>query len=370
MTNTLQHLGHSVEIATLDSQNATWLAKFPVKMHVFGPSFWRYCFNTKLVPWLRANADKYDALIVHGIWQYHSFATWRSVRKSKVPYYVYTHGMLDPWFKREYPLKHLKKWAYWPWAEYRVLRDAKAVIFTGNEEQRLAKESFWLYRSNGVVVNFGITGPVGNSSSQVENFYSTFPHLYNKRLCLYLSRIHFKKGCDILIQAFANVCRNDNALHLVIAGPDQDGWRAKLEKLANSLDISDRITWAGMLSEDLKWGAFRTAEVFILPSHSENFGAVVAEALSCGLPVLISNKVNIWREILDYQAGLVESDDLQGTIRLFENWLNMSQAEKLEMQFQSRKCYLDNFDIKVYVENLIRAITPGSSITGSGDVSA
>ena len=61
-------------------------------------------------------------------------------------YFVFTHGMLDPWFKRTYPLKHLKKWLYWPWAEYRVLRDAQAVLFTCEEERILARQSFWLYK--------------------------------------------------------------------------------------------------------------------------------------------------------------------------------------------------------------------------------
>jgi glycosyltransferase involved in cell wall biosynthesis len=76
-----------------------------------------------------------------------------------------------------------------------------------------------------------------------------------------------------------------------MAGPDQAGWQMKLEIQAEKLGISERVSWTGMLSGDLKWGAFHAADVFILPSHQENFGIVVAEALSCSLPVLISNKV-------------------------------------------------------------------------------
>ena len=76
----------------------------------------------------------FDAVIINGLWQYHSFGAWRALRGTATPYYVFPHGMLDPWFKRSFPLKHLKKWLYWPWAEYRVLRDARAVIFTCEAE--------------------------------------------------------------------------------------------------------------------------------------------------------------------------------------------------------------------------------------------
>ena len=114
------------------------------------------------MPWLRAHAPDYDAVVVHGVWQYTSLAVWRALRRGPVPYFVYFHGMLDPWFKRAYPLKHLKKWLYWPWADYRVARDAKAVLFTAREEARLAAQSFWLYRVTPAVVGYGLAqeGPV------------------------------------------------------------------------------------------------------------------------------------------------------------------------------------------------------------------
>ena len=82
-----------------------------------------------------------------------------------------------------------------------------------------------------------------------------------------------------------------------MAGPDQIGWQSKLESLSKQLNLNDKITWAGMLSGDLKWGAFYASDVFILPSHQENFGVAIAEALACSIPVLITDKVNIWREI-------------------------------------------------------------------------
>src|SRR5260370_33621059 len=117
--------------------------------------------------------------------------------------------MVDPWFARTYPLKYLKKWIYWPWGEYRVLRDARAVLFTCEEERVLAGQSFWLYRCNGVGVNLGTARPTGDPEAQARTFHDRFPPLRAKRLALFMRRIHPYKGCDLAIQAFAKVLAKD-----------------------------------------------------------------------------------------------------------------------------------------------------------------
>jgi glycosyltransferase involved in cell wall biosynthesis len=151
-----------------------------------------------------------------------------------------------------------------------------------------------------------------------------------------MSRIHQKKGVDLLIDAFSKVAQRDPKLHLVIAGPDHHGLQADLERLSFKCGIGERITWTGMVTGDVKWGAYRAAEVFVLPSHSENFGIVVAEALACGLPVLISDKVNIWREIEADGAGLVAEDTLIGTVSLLETWLDLTPEVGEQMGRRAR----------------------------------
>ena len=256
-----------------------------------------YRFNPRLVPWLRGNASNYDVVVVNGIWQYTSFAVWRALRKSRTPYAVFTHGMLDPWSRHTFPLKHLKKSLYWPWGEYRVLRDAAAVLFTCEEERLRARRSFRLYSAKETVVKYGTTVAAGERASQVAECFDSYPELRHKRIALYMGRIHPKKGCDLVLQAFASILSEDARWHLVIAGPDQTGLKDRLLILAERLGITRRITWPGMVSGSAKWGLFGAAEVFFLPSHQENFGIVVAEALACGVPCLISDKVNIWREV-------------------------------------------------------------------------
>lgn len=354
--------GHIVEVACLDAPDAPWLKTFPLKSHALGPSISGYRYSKNFSPWLHENVANYDVLIVNGIWQYSSFGIWltlHSLRKQgsyTPPYFVFTHGMLDPWFKRTYPLKHLKKWLYWPWAEYRVLRDAQAVLFTCEEERILARQSFWLYKCNEIVINYGTAAPLGDPAAQRQIFLERFPELRDKRLFLFLSRMHEKKGCDLLIEAFAKVIESNNSLHLVMAGPDQTGWQAQLQARAEKLGIAQKISWTGMLSGDLKWGAFQAAEVMVLPSHQENFGIVVSEAMACGVPVLISNKVNIWREVAEDGAGIVANDDLEGTTYLLQKWLAMSSEEQRSMQNKAKQCFNKRFEIHQAAQSLINAM--------------
>lgn len=350
-------MGHQVEICSLDLPISEFVLRSEIKVHALGPVNGTYGYNKFLVRWLKAHAHEYDAIIVNGLWQYVSFAVWRALAGTARPYYVFTHGMLDPWFKRTYPLKHLKKWLYWPWAEYRVLRDARRVIFTCEDERLLARKSFWLYKVKEAVTAYGVANPPANSEELISIFFAKYPHLQGKRIALYLSRIHEKKGCDILIEAFAKVAQRDEKLHLVMAGPDQTGWTSKLKVQAESLGIAHRITWLGMLQGDIKWGAFYAAEVFCLPSHQENFGIVVAEALACGKPVLISDKVNIWREIEKDNAGLVSDDTLEGTIYNFERWLAMDTNQFDLMRINASLCFSNNFHVNHAADRLLEIIS-------------
>ena len=348
-----QRQGHTVEVVSLDAPGSPWVRDFPLPIHAFGPGRGKYGYSAQLVPWLKMNRERFDAVIVDGLWQYNVFGVWRACVGTATPYFVFPHGMLDPWFKRTYRLKHLKKWLYWPWAEYRVLRDARAVFFTCEEEKRLARESFWLYRANETVASLGLAEPPGDPATQRALFLQKFPNLREKRLLLFLGRLHVKKGCDLLIEAFAAVAKKNPALHLVVAGPDQTGWQATLQERARVLGLAERITWPGMLSGDLKWGAIRAAEAFILPSHQENFGLAVVEALACGVPVLLSDKVNIWREIVDDHAGVVADDSLTGTTKLMETWASNSTETLKKMRVDARACFEKRFEINRAAQALI-----------------
>jgi glycosyltransferase involved in cell wall biosynthesis len=358
----LQAMGHTIEVLTLDDPAAAFVSAFGLTVHAIGPTQGAYQYNAALVPWLQTHARDYDAIVINGLWQYHSFGAWRALSAMRVPYFVFTHGMLDPWFKRTYPLKHVKKWLYWPWAEYRVLRDAQAVLFTSEDERLLARESFWLYKARETVVSYGTKTPPDNAAVLRAQFLAAHPALQGKRVLLFLSRIQVKKGCDLLIEAFAKVAEQDPALHLLMAGPDQSGWVAKLQALAQARGIADRITWPGMLQGDMKWGAFYSAEAFVLPSHQENFGIAVAEAMGCRLPVLISDKVNIWREIVEDGAGIVNTDSVLGTLNTLQQWICLRPAEKELMRERARASFKTRFTVEAMASSLLDVICQPSHI--------
>ena len=338
-------LGHSVEVASLDPPSAPWLDSLGLPHYALGVQEHGYGYSAAYVPWLRAHAANYDAVIVSGLWQYTSFGAWRALRDSPTPYFVFPHGMLDAWFKRRYPLKHCKKWLYWPWADYRVLRDARAVLFTSEEERRSSRESFALYQCRERVVSYGTTAPEDNAEEQRAAFFTRCPELRDEQFFLYLGRLHEKKGCELLVRAFARAAAG-TPWRLVLAGPCADpAYLARLRALAAELCPAHSVLFPGMLTGPEKWGAFRAASAFVLPSHQENFGIAVAEALACGTPVLLSDKVNIWREIEDDGAGLVEPDTLSGTEQLLVRFLAMSQEQREQMSAAARRCFQSRFEI-------------------------
>jgi glycosyltransferase involved in cell wall biosynthesis len=361
LTSAVSDLGHHVEIVTLDKTDKYFINNKGIKIHALGPSLGKYHLNIKLVPWLIKYANRYDVIIVHGIWQYSGFAVWLASRFIKFPYFVFVHGALAPWFKTTYPLKHLKKWLYWPWAGYNIIRSAKAVLFTSEEEKRLASKSFRLYKANEVVVPYGIRSPNGDPNIQTRMFYEAFPGLAGRKYFLFMGRIHPIKGVDYLIEAFSKIANKNTKVHLVIAGPDGSNLLLTLKKLARKFLIEDNITWTGMLNDELKWGALHSTDCLILPSHSENFGVVVTEALACGVPVIITDKVNIWREIENSKAGFICSDDVSSLSSAIQKWLDLDDDEKKRMGANAKSCFARYFEInssaKKYIEIIQNELT-------------
>jgi len=339
-------VGAEVEIACLDNPDASFLKDIPCPVHAMGQSLLgRYAFSPALWRWLHKNASRFEGIVMNGIWTFPGVALRFAARRAGKPYGIFAHGALDPWFNRKYPLKHLKKLIYWPF-QYAVLRDALAVFFTTTTERDLAITSFRPNKWRSVVVPYGISDPNDlqqDAAKEIEAFNMRLPKLGNRRFLLFLGRIHEKKGCDLLIKAFAKAAASEPDVDLVMAGPDQTGMKATLQQLAEQLGVAERIHWPGLISGELKWGALRACEAFVLPSHQENFGIAVVEALAVGRPVLISNQVNIWPEIEQDRAGLVEEDTQDGTDRLLQRWFDLPPAERDAMASRTRACFTSRF---------------------------
>ncbi|HEY1943543.1 MAG TPA: glycosyltransferase [Roseiarcus sp.] len=352
----LARMGCETEVATVDEPDSPWLGSSPFKVHAFGGRKRPYSYSPGLLRWLRRNAAAYDVVIQHGLWNYTAYATSRVLRGSRTPYFVFTHGMLDPWFRQNYPLKHVMKQMFWFGSEGRLVNHARAVLFTSEEERRVSRDAFFPYRLNERVVSYGTVEAKGDPQVQRAAILNTLPALAGRRFILFLGRLHPKKGCDLLLRAFARVARAHPDLDLVMAGPDQTGWRRELEAIAAGGGVAGRVHWPGMLRGEAKAGAFRLCEAFALPSHAENFGIAVAEALSYGKPVLITRKVNIWREIEEAGAGLVAADDQEGVNALLDGFMANPQFGAAAAK-AARDVFLAKFEIKRAAASLLETIS-------------
>jgi glycosyltransferase involved in cell wall biosynthesis len=348
-----QRAGNEVEIATLDDATDVYTTAAGCPVHPLGRGFSGYHYNPELRRWIRANEHRFDGVIINGVWQYHALAA-RHVLAGRRPYIVFAHGALDPYFRHRYPLKHFKKLIYWTLFEQKNLSLAQAVCFTSEEEMRVAAEGFPRRDFKAVVIPYGSIGPSGDREMLWQSFLTAFPAVAGKKYLLFLGRLHPKKGCDILLDAFAQAA--PQYLDLVMVGPDAVGWREELEAQAARLGITQRVHWTGALRGSPKWGALYGAEAFILPSHQENFGISVADALACGTIAAISDKVNIAGEVSKDGAAFVEPDTLAGTIRLIQRLVSLTEPERQTMRKNARECYELRYSLRNAADEVYRAL--------------
>jgi glycosyltransferase involved in cell wall biosynthesis len=368
------------EVVSLDSPSAPFLSEEVFPIYALGPSKAPWHSSKKLVPWLTENANNYDVIIVNGLWLYPGYAVRKAIEKirgkkdgvkqlKRPKVFVMPHGMLDPYFQSadSRKLKAIRNLLYWKLVERKNVEEAAALLFTCEEELLLARTSFRPYKpTREINVGMGITAPPVYSETMRVSFEKRCPKINGSKYFLFLSRINDKKGVDLLVEAYINTYHSsptaeDNNTqdrpYLVIAGPGMETpYGKKILALAAKSPAADFILFPGMLSGDVKWGAFYNCEAFILPSHQENFGIAIVEAIACGRPVIISDKVNIWREIQSLGAGIIGGDNNKATIESLKKWQSLSPAEKTEMGMEARLCYEKKFTVEVAAEKLAKTL--------------
>ena len=359
----LGRLGHRVEVASCDDPGADFVRDATLPIHALGPGLGKYGWTPRLLAWLRAHHRGYDAVIVNGVWQYNGLAVRQALADSGRRYFLFPHGMLDPWFGERYPIKHLKKLPYWLLVERFNLLRAAAVLFTSEEERQRARRAFPCYAAaREEIAPYGVAAPEKPLDDYRRAFAAVLPALANTRYLIFMGRLHEKKGVDLLLDAFASVAAGHPDVSLLIAGPDDTPYADLLKKRAQRLGMAARVTWAGMLSGDVKYGALVAAEAFVLPSHQENFGVAVVEALACGTPVLISDKVNIWREVEAGGAAYVEADTVEGTRRLLDRWLALPAPDRAAMAAAAQPLFRERFDIASSLDRFLDIV--GGNVGG------
>jgi glycosyltransferase involved in cell wall biosynthesis len=385
MANGIANLGIYNEVISLDGPKKELLNNSFI-LHTLGQSQNMWGYSNKLVPWLLKNICRFDVIIIHGLWLYNSYGVIRALSqlkrqpqyndvKSKTPkLYVMPHGMLDPYFQYsgQRKIKAIRNWIYWKLIEGKTINQSEGVLFASKEECRLANQPFKPYHpKKQIVVGLGVAEPPAMSGLMFESFLEKCPGVKNNQYILFLGRIDSKKGIDMLINAYARMVERErthgrlnntqmpNLPKLVIAGPGLDtvyGRKIKKMVFANS-HINTHVFFPGMLNGNAKWGAFYGCEVFVLPSHQENFGIAVVEALACSKPVLLSNQVNISAEIKEKNAGFVEDDTSEGVNKLLSAWLNTSGEGRLDMGVKARLCFESDFATGPAVSKLIKAVS-------------
>lgn len=238
-----------------------------------------------------------DVVLVHAHYQFVNWAGAWLARKTQTPYVIFAHGSLH---RRGIAHKSkLRKRLYLRLFENRNLKDALFIAFNAKEEQHNS-----LYATNGKIIPSGIDPTEFRNLPPKGQFRHRYPQLQGKTCFLFLGRLDIKhKGLDLLIPAFSEINRDFENLHLVLAGPDEDGGKDKITQQAQVHGLRD-LSFTGMLSGQEKLAALQDADVFVLPSRFEGLSIALLEALYMGLPVLVTDQIGLSERVEQIGAGI------------------------------------------------------------------
>ncbi|WYL99579.1 MAG: glycosyltransferase [Gloeotrichia echinulata CP02] len=320
---TLDYQGHGKQVSTtnvnLHSYTATKLAKY---LRGFQPSASHAL--QKLA------ATELDLIHNHGLWMFPNLYARQAATRNNLPLLISPRGMLEAWSLRNSWLKKLPAWFLY---EQQNLQKAIAFHATSKEEAKSLRQLN--FRQPIAVIPNGVSIPNLDTQPSREVLCSLFPELTAKKWLLFLSRIHPKKGLDNLLLVWKTLVKQFPDWHLVIAGPDLIGYQAKLEELTATLQLQSQVTFTGMLSGEQKASALSNADLFILPTHSENFGIAIAESLAYGVPV-ITTKGAPWQDLETYGCGWWIENNQQGLRNALVDAIEMSGSERQAMGVKGR----------------------------------
>jgi glycosyltransferase involved in cell wall biosynthesis len=273
----------------------------------------------------RALADA-DVVHIHALWEQIQHEAAIAARRRGVPYVITPHGMLSPWSRTQG--KWFNRWGKRLYLALRLRRNldhAAAINFTTTTERELVAPLG--LRAPAIIEPVGIDFAEFETLPPRGAFRWAYPQLGERPLVLFLSRLSPQKGLDRLIPAFAKVAAASDAM-LAIVGPDYENYQQTVMVLVRQHRLDDRVLFTGMLQGERRTEAMVGADLFVLPSHHENFGIVVAEAMACGTPVIVSREVNIWQDVIESGGGAVVSGDVKELADQIVQWLNDSARRR------------------------------------------
>lgn len=320
-----------------DHTTAEQMRRRGVAVQLVGPVRTPLAMHPDIRPTVREHVKQADLVHIHAMWEDIQHRAARVASALDRPYVVSPHGMLDPWTLRQ---GRWKKWLYLVLRQRRNLNRAAAICFTTETERRLTEP---LHLKPPAIVE-----PLGIDLSEFETlpakgaFRDKHPQIADRPMLLFLSRIHHKKGLDLLIPAFASL-ELDDAM-LVIAGPDSDdGYQARVERMAGEHGVAERLLFTGMLYGRDRIEAMVDADLFTLPSYQENFGIVVPESLAAGTPVVISDQVNMHDYVTRGEVGEVVPTQIAPLASALNCWLT-DETRRMAAAGRCRPCVWEHFD--------------------------
>ncbi len=231
-------------------------------------------------------ARECDSIHVHGLWVYPNLVAGQLSRKLHKPLVIHPHGMLEPWaMKRGVYKKSVMRMLF----ENQNFRDA--ALWRALTEAEAAQIKHYCPQANVVTLPNGIMAGDFEGPVSALDLTAKHPELFNKKWIVFLSRLHQKKGLDLLVKAWSKLHRDFPGWQLVIAGGD-DGYGDILHQMIDSCDLRKRVTLLGLVHGNEKAALLKNAQLFVLPPRSEGFSMAVLEALAAGLPVLITHNCN------------------------------------------------------------------------------
>lgn len=275
---------------------------------ILRPSFpTRFSRSKDANKWLNKNAHDYDLAMIHTIWGALPIEASRILNSLQVPFVIWPHGGLDPFDLRK--KKYIKK-ILGPILIRSMLDKSAAIVCTAwLEAERIERYGA---RNKPTVLPLPINSlPIAGNR---QKFRQKFSLGDNDFVFLFLSLLYYKKGLNLLIPAIKKVSISYPNIKLIIAGSDLGGYEKKVRAWIQKYELKDRIIMPGFLSGQDKQDAFAGSDCFVLPSMNENFGIAIVEALSAGLPVLISDNVYIWKEIIEEGGGWVCNYSIESLI--------------------------------------------------------
>lgn len=275
-------------------------------------------------------ATELDLIHNHGLWMFPNLYARQAAVRNHRPLIISPRGMLEAWSLRNSWFKKLPAWRLY---EFENLKRATAFHATSTQEVTSIRQLN--FRQPIALIPNGVDLPDLQQQPERDVLIQQFPELANKYWLLFLSRIHPKKGLDNLLHVWQNLADQFPDWHLLIAGPDHIGYQRQLEQLSASLSLEQQVTFTGMLSGPSKACALGNADLFVLPTHSENFGIAIAEALSHQVPVITTHEAP-WSDLESYHCGWWIADHREALREALMEAMQLSVQERRVMGARGR----------------------------------